>query len=115
VITVELRGLRVFGRHGVRVREKREGQDFLFDIDLDVGERGVGDRLEDAVDYSAVARVVQELSDVRTYDLLEALATAIADELLLRFGAERVRVRVTKPEVRPGGLEGTAGVSVVKP
>jgi hypothetical protein len=39
----------------------------------------------------------------------------IADELLLRFGAERVRVRVTKPNVAPGGLEGTPGVSVSKP
>ena len=45
----------------------------------------------------------------------EALATAIADELLRRFGAERVLVRVTKPGVRPGGLDGTAGVSVSKP
>lgn len=115
MITVELRGLRIFGRHGVREREKLDGQDFLFDVDLDVGERGVSDRLEDAVDYSAVARAVQELSDTRTYELLEALATAIADDLLVRFGAERVRVRVTKPDVRPGGLEGTAGVSVVKP
>ena len=58
---------------------------------------------------------MQELSDARGYDLLEALATAIADELLQRFGAERVLVRVTKPGVRPGGLDGTAGVSVSKP
>jgi dihydroneopterin aldolase len=115
MITVELRGLRVFGRHGVRDHEKHDGQDFLFDVDLAVGERGVSDRLEDAVDYSTVARVVKELSDAWSYDLLEALATAIADELLLRFGAEHVLVRVTKPDVRPGGLEGTAGVSVSKP
>jgi dihydroneopterin aldolase len=115
MITVELRGLLVFGHHGVRDHEKLDGQDFLFDVDLDVGERGVSDRLEDAVDYSAVARVVKELSDARSYDLLEALATAIADELLRRFNAERVLVRVTKPEVLPGGLVGTAGVSVSKP
>jgi len=113
--TVELRGLRVFGHHGVYEHEKRDGQDFLFDVDLAVGERGVSDRLEDAVDYSAVARAVQEISDARSYDLLEALATAIADELLQRFDAERVLVRVRKPEVRPGGLDGIAGVSVSKP
>jgi dihydroneopterin aldolase len=115
MITVELRGLRVFGRHGVHAHEKENGQDFLFDVDLDVGDRGTSDRLEDAVDYSAVARTVQELSDAHAYDLLEALATTVADELLRRFAAERVRVRVTKPEVRPGGLEGTAGVSVSRP
>jgi dihydroneopterin aldolase len=115
MITVELRGLRIFGRHGVHEHEQRDGQDFLFDVDLEVGERGTSDRLEDAVNYSAVARAVQELSDAHRYDLLEALATAIADELLQRFGAERAVVRVTKPDVRPGGLEGLAGVSVSRP
>jgi dihydroneopterin aldolase len=114
-VTVELRGLRLFGRHGVHAHEKENGQDFLFDVDLAVGERGVSDRLEDAVDYREVARAVQEVSDARSYDLLEALATAVADELLRRFAAERVLVRVVKPAVKPGGLDGTAGVSVSRP
>jgi dihydroneopterin aldolase len=114
-VTVELRGLRLFGRHGVHAHEKENGQDFLFDVDLEVGERGVSDRLEDAVDYRHVARAVQEVSDARSYDLLEALANAVADELVRRFAAERVLVRVVKPAVKPGGLDGTAGVSVSRP
>jgi 7,8-dihydroneopterin aldolase/epimerase/oxygenase len=114
-VTIELRGLRLHGRHGVYPHEKEHGQDFVFDVQLDVGERGLSDRLEDAVDYSEVACTVQEVSDARSYDLLEALATAVADELLGRFGAERAVVRVTKPAVKPGGLEGTAGVSVSRP
>ena len=115
MIAVELRGLRVFGRHGVHAYEREQGQDFLFDVELAVGERGVSDRLEDAVDYGAVARTVEEISAARAYNLLEALATAVADELLRRFGADRVVVHVAKPAVRPGGLEGTAGVTVTKP
>jgi dihydroneopterin aldolase len=115
MITMELRGLRLFGRHGVHEREKRDGQDFVFDVDLAVGDRGASDRLEDAVDYRAVALAVQEVSDARSYDLLEALATDVADELLRRFAAERAVVRVAKPAVKPGGLDGTAGVSVSRP
>ncbi|MFL5959371.1 MAG: dihydroneopterin aldolase [Gaiellaceae bacterium] len=114
-VSIELRGLRLHGRHGVYAHEKERGQDFIFDVQLDVGERGLSDRLEDAVDYGEVARTVREVSDARSYDLLEALATAVADELLRRFGAERAVVRVTKPAVKPGGLEGTAGVSVSRP
>jgi dihydroneopterin aldolase len=114
-VTVELRDLRLFGRHGVHAFEKEQGQDFVFDVDLDVGERGLSDRLEDAVDYREVAQAVREISDARSYDLLEALAAAVADELLRRFGAERARVRVVKPAVKPGGLDGTAGVSVSRP
>jgi dihydroneopterin aldolase len=114
-VTIELRDLRLFAHHGVHAHEKENGQDFLFDIDVEVGERGVSDRLEDAVDYREVALAVQEVSDARSYDLLEALGNAVADELLRRFGAERVRVRIVKPAVKPGGLDGTAGVSVSRP
>ena len=115
MITVEVRGLRLFGRHGVHAHEREEGQDFVFDVALDVGDRGVSDRLEDAVDYSAVARTVQEVSDARAYSLLEALGAAVADELVARFAPERVVVRIEKPAVRPGGLDGTASVSVSRP
>jgi dihydroneopterin aldolase len=115
VITVQVRDLRVFGRHGVHEEERERGQEFLFDVELDVGERGASDRLEDAVDYVEVARVVQEASDAKLYALLEALATAVADELERRFTPGRVRVRVRKPEVRPAGLEGTVSVTVTRP
>jgi dihydroneopterin aldolase len=115
MITVEVHDLCVFGRHGVREEERAHGQDFLFDVELEVGERGTSDRLEDAVDYVAVAEAVGEVSDARQYKLLEALASAVADELERRFAPERLRVRVRKPEVRPAGFEGTVGVTVTKP
>ncbi len=115
MITVEVRDLRVFGRHGVHEEERERGQDFVFDVELEVGERGTSDRLEEAVDYVAVARAVQEVSDSAPYALLEALASAVADELERRFSPQRLRVRVRKPEVRPAGLEGTVGVTVTRP
>ena len=115
MITVEIRDLRVFGRHGVHDEERERGQDFVFDVELEVGDRGTSDRLEDAVDYVEIARAVQEVSDARQYALLEALATAVADELERRFSPARVRVRVRKPDVRPAGLDGTVGVTVTRP
>jgi dihydroneopterin aldolase len=115
VITVEVRDLRVFGRHGVHAEERERGQDFLFDVALEVGERGTSDRIEDAVDYVQVARVVQEISDGTRFNLLEALASAVADELERRFAPESVRVRVRKPEVRPAGLDGTVAATVTRP
>jgi 7,8-dihydroneopterin aldolase/epimerase/oxygenase len=115
VITVEVRDLRIFGRHGVHEEERERGQDFLFDLELEVGKRGTSDRLEDAVDYVAVAEAVREVSDAKRYALLEALAAAVADELERRFAPERVRVRVRKPEVRPAGLDGTVAATVTRP
>lgn len=97
---VELHGLELFGRHGVLEEEQREGQPFLYDVQLEVGDAGADDRLEDAVDYRDVVEAIRGLSDGRRFDLLEALAAAVAEELLGRFPrAEWVRVRVRKPQV----------------
>jgi 7,8-dihydroneopterin aldolase/epimerase/oxygenase len=115
VIAVEIRDLHIFGRHGVHDEERERGQDFVFDVELEVGERGTSDRLEDAVDYVEVAAAVKEVSDSRQFTLLEALASAVADELEARFSPEGLRVRVRKPEVRPAGLEGAVGVRVTRP
>ncbi len=115
MIVVEVRGLRVFGHHGVHPEERKAGQDFLFDLDLEVGNRGATDRIEDAVDYVAVARTVREVSSARTYSLIEPLAIDVADAMLERFGVERATVRITKPAVMPAGLEGTVSVSVTRP
>ena len=115
MITVAVHGLRVFGRHGVHAEERERGQEFVFDVELEVGERGVGDRLEDAVDYVQVARVVEEVSGSRQFALLEALASVVAAELEERFSPDSVRVRVRKPAVRPAGLEGEVGVTITRP
>ena len=115
MITVHVRDLRVFGNHGVHEDERANGQDFVFDVELGVGERGTSDRHEDAVDYVEVARVVKDVSDGRQFALLEALVTAVADELETRFAPERLVVRVRKPEVRPAGLDGSVGVTVTRP
>jgi dihydroneopterin aldolase len=98
-VRVELRGLELHGYHGALEWERERGQRFLFDVELEVGEAGASDRLEDAVDYRDVAACVREVSDGRAYRLLEALATAVADELVARFPVARARVRVRKPDV----------------
>ncbi len=41
-----------------------------------------------------------EISDGQRFNLIEALAAAIADDLLEHFPVSRVRVRVRKPEVQ---------------
>ncbi|HWB23424.1 MAG TPA: dihydroneopterin aldolase [Gaiellaceae bacterium] len=102
---VELRGLAIFGHHGAGEEERDRGQVFLYDLELEVGERGLSDRIEDAVDYRDVASATKEVSESHRFHLLEALAPAVADALVARFPVEWVRVRVRKPEVRPIGLE----------
>ena len=99
-VEIELAGMTVYGFHGVLERERREGQPFVFDVWLTVGEAAArSDRIEDAVDYRRVAAAVEEVSSRTRFNLLEALAAAAADDLLRRFPVSRVRVRVRKPRV----------------
>jgi dihydroneopterin aldolase len=112
-VTIEVRGLELFGRHGVQEVERLDGQRFLFDLWLDVSDRAAtSDRLEDAVDYREVVALVREVSDGRAFHLLEALAGALAEAVLRRFPVERVRVRVRKPDVRLAAPVEQAAVSV---
>jgi dihydroneopterin aldolase len=104
LIVVEVEALEIFGRHGVTEEERIAGQTFLYDLRLEISEAALSDRLEDTVDYVAVAKVVKEISDARRFQLLETLAAAVAEAIAERFAVESVRVRVRKREVEPAGL-----------
>jgi 7,8-dihydroneopterin aldolase/epimerase/oxygenase len=100
-VTIELAGIVVFGHHGYLEEERRLGQRFLVDLEVDLDETAAAtDRLEDTVDYRRLAELVREVFAGDERFLLEALAGATADGILERFQEiRRVRVRVRKPEV----------------
>ena len=101
---IELVGLEHLEHHGVLEHERRDGQRFLFDLDLELADPAapLSDRLEDAQDYREAVRIVRDVSDGRAYRLLEALAADLADALLAGLALTAVRVRVRKPDVDLG-------------
>ena len=100
-VAIEVRGLELRGFHGALEEEQREGQRFVFDVTLVAHDAGVrSDQLADTVDYTAVVARIREISEGRRFNLIEALAATIADDLLQRFPVSRVRVCVRKPEVK---------------
>ena len=100
-VLIEIDALEISGFHGATERERRQGQPFLFDVQLVVHDAGVrSDLLPDTVDYTQVVSCVKEVSEARRFNLIEALAAAVADALIARFPISRARVRVRKPEVR---------------
>jgi len=100
-VTIELYGIALHGFHGVLEEERRDGQRFLVDVELDLEHEQAArsDRIEDAVDYRGIVVRVKQISDSRPYHLLEAFAAAIADALVAEWPVTAVRVRVRKPEV----------------
>jgi dihydroneopterin aldolase len=100
-VTIELHGILLHGYHGVLDEERRDGQRFFVDVELDLAHEQAArtDAIGEAVDYRRVAARVREISDARAYHLLEALSAAVADALLEDFPVSAVRVRVRKPDV----------------
>jgi dihydroneopterin aldolase len=100
-VVIEVQGLELTGYHGALEEERTTGQSFVFDVRLVAHDAGIrSDQLVDTVDYTEVVARIRAVSDGRRFNLIEALAAAIADDLLDRFPVSAVRVRVRKPEVR---------------
>jgi len=97
-------GLRELGVHGVLAEEQARPQPFEVDIELsvDASSAGESDGLDDTVDYSAVAQAVSRVVRSERYQLLERLATRIAEVCRVdeRVIAVTVTVRKLHPPVR---------------
>ena len=112
---IYLDGMVFQARHGVHDREKVNAQRFEVDVELllDLQPAGLEDDLARTLDYGRVYETVRTIVESTTFNLIEALAEAIAHELLADFpGLEEVTVRVRKPEVQLGGPLRFAGVQV---
>ena len=84
---------------GVYPEERHEKQDVMVTVAMhaDLARAGASDDFRDTVDYKAVKVAVVELVESSQFQLIEALAHAIA-EVCLRFdGVEQVDVTVEKP------------------
>lgn len=113
---IELRGMRVFGTHGVHEAERRSPQPFQVDLDIEVDVRAAAasDDLSETADYSAAADVVATVIGGPPRRLLESLASSIAAGVLEDPHVLSVTVRLSKlhPPV-PHDL-GSAGVRLTR-
>ena len=95
--TITLTGLRARGYHGVYESERRQGQDFVVDVslELDLDRAARSDRIEDTVDYGALAEVLVGIVAGEPVNLIETLADRLATACLAtdgRVGAATVTV-----------------------
>ena len=114
---LSLLGMRFEGRHGVLPQEKVEPQPFEVDVVLhaNLSAAATSDRLDATVDYAAVFDLVRSIVEGRSFDLIEALAGAIARATLAATPAELVGgidVRVRKPKAPIDGAFDTVEVAL---
>lgn len=95
-----IKNLNIFAYHGVLPEEKKEGQIFVVNAELDVNLKpaGISDDLLLTVNYAEVCKLIERVMLDEKYDLIEAVAENCAREILLEYPlVKSVHVNISKP------------------
>jgi len=94
-----IKDLNLFGYHGVRDSEKKDGQNFRFNIEILINKGSFlnDDSIENTINYSEVIRLVKDINSNRRFNLLETLSQEIANRIIgMSFLIEKVSVKIEK-------------------
>ena len=86
-LTIEVKAIKAYGKHGVYTQEKKAEQLFLVDVKaiLKDTNKATGnieeDSLEETINYETIVRTVIELVKEESFNLIETLALKIVDAL----------------------------------
>jgi FolB domain-containing protein len=108
---IEIENLRLRCIIGFSPHERKDRQDVVINIRIgtDIRHAGITDNPDDALNYRTITKAIIAHVESSSYNLLEALASAIARICVLEHGAPFVEVRVHKP----GALRFSDSVGIV--
>ena len=111
---IHLTGLRVRGHHGVYEFERTRGQDFVVDVvlELDLSVAAVSDDVADTVHYAELADRLAAIVAGDPVNLLESLASRLADACLADPRVDAATVTVHKPQAPIGHAFADVGVTL---
>lgn len=104
-VSVEVVGMSFSARHGVYEDERAARQPFVVDVRFWLRAAPSDDRLDTTVDYAEVYRLVEQVVEGPSVNLIETLAASVADAISSRYAhrLRRLQVRVHKPGAPLGG------------
>lgn len=96
---IALRGLTIRGHHGVYDFERREGQDFVVDVELEMDLRAAAasDDVADTVHYGDLASALADVISGEPVQLIETLAHRLVEVCLADARVGAATVTVHKP------------------
>lgn len=108
---IYLNDLRIDTTIGIYDWERRTRQTVVLDIEMgaDISKAAVSDKIEDTLNYKAVAKRVITFVSESEFELVETLAERIAEILLEEFGIPWCRLRLNKQ----GAVKGVRDVGVM--
>lgn len=109
--------LAVFARHGLLDEEARLGQRFYISLNagIDLRPAGESDNMALGVSYADMADIAVRVATERRFKLIEALAEAIAADILGHFPAvDTITVTVAKPSAPVAHVLDSVSVEITR-
>lgn len=100
IATIFIEALRVEAIIGVYDQERTKKQPLIIDIEMqyDSLQASHSDSLDYALDYHALSNDIHAFVSASSYQLIEALADAIADRILTNQLVKAVNIKLSKPQ-----------------
>jgi len=119
-LTIDVKGIKAYGKHGVYAEEKKEDQLFLIDVNLLLEELKENDDLiEQAINYEFIVKQVVDLVKKESFNLIETLAKKLIEEIeqlaikkTYFINIKRISVTVHKPETLLNAITEDISVTV---
>ncbi len=121
-LTIDVKGIRAYGKHGVYIEEKKEEQLFLIDVKVLFGEiKKSNDSLKKTINYETLVKKVVDLVEKESFNLIETLATKLVqeiEELAIKTNVikniKQVSITVHKPETQLNKITEDVSVKVIE-
>jgi dihydroneopterin aldolase len=96
---------------GIYGWERQIKQTVVLDLAMatDIRQAAITDRIEDTLNYKAVAKRLIEFVSHSDFQLIETLAESVAEIVMTEFSVSWIRVKLNKP----GAVRGARDVGVI--
>jgi dihydroneopterin aldolase len=115
IITIELKGMRLSGNHGLYTEESKLGNEFVLDLEITYRTRKkIITEVQDTIDYVQVYKIVATEFQNRE-NILETCAIKIANRLHAEFQKIiKIQIRIKKLAPPITNFTGSVGVTYTK-
>ena len=102
-LTIQVKGINVYGTHGVYEQEKKKGQEFRIDLQIELRENILNfenyksESFDNSVNYENLVNEVINVSDNNSFDLIETFAYEILNSLKKYNNISKATVTIHKP------------------
>ncbi len=109
-LTIQVEGINVYGTHGVYEQEKKKGQEFRIDLQIELRENILNfenyksESFDNSVNYENLVSEVINVSDNNSFDLIETFAYEILNSLKKYNNISKATVTIHKPNSPPKEL-----------